>query len=200
MAERHSTELMGMDLGPYIERLEGQTIEAYAKEISQEKGISVEEAVKLLYALNLEGKIGFSDSLPPTSLLEYYVSWYSAWFWLIVGFGGLMTVTIYLMPEAPPFSYFRIVTGLIFTLFLPGWVFIETLYAKREELEDLERFALSVGLSIAIVPLTGFVLNYTPWGIRLDPIFTSITLLTLLLGVAGVYRKYEYFRLGLEAK
>jgi uncharacterized membrane protein len=52
---------------------------------------------------------------------------------------------------------------------------------------------LSVGLSIALVPLVGLVLNYTPWGIRLDPSLMSLILLVLVLGVMGVYRKYGYW-------
>ncbi|MEM1745096.1 MAG: DUF1616 domain-containing protein, partial [Candidatus Nezhaarchaeales archaeon] len=54
----------------------------------------------------------------------------------------------------------------------------------------LERLALSIGLSLALVPLVGLILNYTPWGIRLDPIMVSLSLLTLgLLFIASV-RKY----------
>ncbi|HNR26717.1 MAG TPA: DUF1616 domain-containing protein, partial [Methanobacteriaceae archaeon] len=39
--------------------------------------------------------------------------------------------------------------------------------------------ALSFGLSIAVTPLIGLVLNYTPWGIRLDPILVSLAGFTL---------------------
>ena len=67
-----------------------------------------------------------------------------------------------------------------------------------DELEELERFALGVGLSLALTPLVGFVLNYTPWGIRLDPITVAISLLTLVFGLIGVYRKYQYHMLFLE--
>ena len=64
---------------------------------------------------------------------------------------------------------------------------------RARELERLERFGLSVGLSIALVPLVGLVLNYTPWGIRLDPSLMSLILLVLILGFMGVYRKYGYW-------
>ena len=40
-------------------------------------------------------------------------------------------------------------------LFLPGYALIEALYPKRE-LDELTRFALSIGLSLALVPLTGW--------------------------------------------
>jgi len=35
---------------------------------------------------------------------------------------------------------------------------------SREGIDGIERVALSFGLSIAIVPLIGLVLNFTPWG------------------------------------
>ena len=71
-------------------------------------------------------------------------------------------------------------------------------YPKKEDLGPLERLALSIGLSLALVPLLGLVLNYTPWGIRLNPIFTGLSLLTLALAAMAVVRKYGYFRLKME--
>ena len=87
---------------------------------------------------------------------------------------------------------------MLTSLYLPGFTFIEALYPKKDELEELERFALGVGLSLALTPLVGFVLNYTPWGIRLNPITSAISLLTLTFGLVGVIRKYQYNMLALE--
>lgn len=53
--------------------------------------------------------------------------------------------------------------------------------------------ALSIGLSLALVPLVDLALNYTPWGIRLEPVIVSLTLLTLALGFLSVYRKFDYW-------
>ncbi len=58
-----------------------------------------------------------------------------------------MVGVVLAFPETP----FRTVLGLIFILFLPGYSFISFLFPERE-IEDLERLALSFGLSIAIVP------------------------------------------------
>ncbi len=69
--------------------------------------------------------------------------------------------------------YLRYVFGGLLVLFLPGFSLIELLYAKRKELDDLTRLALSIGLSLAMVPLDGLVLNYTPFGIRLLPVAIS---------------------------
>ena len=79
-------------------------------------------------------------------------------------------------------------------MFLPGYALIEALYPKRE-LDELTRFALSIGLSLALVPLTGLVLNYTPWGIRLLPVTISIAGLTVVFLVVALYRKHQYYKL-----
>ena len=88
-----------------------------------------------------------------------------------------------------PDSLLRKALGLAFVLFFPGYVFITMLFPNRKELDNLERLALSFGLSIAIVPLIGLALNYTPWGIRLIPILVSLTLFNLIFGLLAIYRR-----------
>ncbi len=83
----------------------------------------------------------------------------------------------------------RTVLGLLLVLFLPGYALIASLFPKKDDLDTIERLALSFGLSIAITPLIGLVLNYTPWGIRLDPILVSLTGVTLLLSALAYYRR-----------
>lgn len=56
-------------------------------------------------------------------------------------------------------------------------------------IDGLERVALSFGLSIAIVPLIGLVLNFTPWGIRLWPIVIAISGFTLIATAVAVRRR-----------
>lgn len=74
-------------------------------------------------------------------------------------------------------------------LFVPGYTLIAALFPRRGDLDGIERVALSFGLSIAVVPLIGLGLNYTPWGIRLTPVVVSISLFTLcMIGVAYLRR------------
>ena len=81
----------------------------------------------------------------------------------------------------------RIVLGLPFILFIPGYVLVFALFPGRD-IDLIERIALSFGLSIAVVPLVGLALNYTPWGIRLEPILTSLIALVFILSIIGWYR------------
>lgn len=97
----------------------------------------------------------------------------------------VLLVTIALLPDSPV----RVALGLPFVLFFPGYTLIAALYPRRTDLDGIERLALSLGLSLAVVPLIGLVLNYLPWGIRLTPILTSLTLFILACSVwAGVKR------------
>lgn len=56
-------------------------------------------------------------------------------------------------------------------------------------IDGVERVALSLGLSLAVVPLVGLVVNFTPWGIRLNPILLSIALFTLGMTAAAAARR-----------
>ncbi|QAY20997.1 DUF1616 domain-containing protein [Halorubrum ezzemoulense] len=58
-------------------------------------------------------------------------------------------------------------------------------------IDGIERTALSFGLSIAIVPLIGLILNFTPWGIRLVPIATSVAGFTLICVAVAAQRRWE---------
>lgn len=82
-----------------------------------------------------------------------------------------------------------LVLGLIFVLFFPGYTLVAALFPKRDDLDGVQRLALSFGLSIAVVPLIGLVLNYTPWGIGLYPVLVSV--LVFIIAAAGVawYRR-----------
>ncbi len=88
----------------------------------------------------------------------------------------------------------RIIIGLPFILFIPGYILIFTLFPTKKTdrgIDVIERVALSLGLSIAIVPLIGLLLNYTPFGIRLVPILISIFVFIIGVGCIGAYRWYK---------
>jgi uncharacterized membrane protein len=83
----------------------------------------------------------------------------------------------------------RIAFGLLFAFFLPGYALVSALFPKRDRLSGLERLGLSFGLSIAVVPLIGLILNFTPWGIKLYPVVISVTIFILAVSVVGWYRQ-----------
>jgi uncharacterized membrane protein len=96
-------------------------------------------------------------------------------------------ITIYLpaLSETP----LRIVLALPVLLFIPGYCLIAILFPKNDDLGLVERIMLSIGFSIAIVPLIGFGLNFTPWGIRLEPMVIAIILLTWVMVLIAHYQR-----------
>ncbi|NJE62134.1 DUF1616 domain-containing protein [Thermococcus sp. 21S7] len=104
-----------------------------------------------------------------------------------------LSIILNLLIFYAPDSLLRKALGLAFVLFFPGYVFITALFPNRPELDNLERLALSFGLSIAIVPLIGLGLNYTPWGIRLIPILISLTIFNIIFAIIAIYRRSKAF-------
>lgn len=100
----------------------------------------------------------------------------------------------------------RVVFGLAFVLFVPGYALISALFPEVSDTPDtagetesserepagidgIERVALSFGTSIALVPLIGLVLNFTPFGIRLAPIVISVGGITLVFVAVAAQRR-----------
>jgi len=181
--------------------------EALIRSIGNEHPETLEEAVELVGSrfsesgeavmdrvlrLESEGKILFEKSLVavPSSLAGYFLSGWALWFWVVFGFAVVASVMVFVVPEdAFPVVYARYVFGSVFVLFLPGYSLIRALFGSKE-LDSVERLALSVGLSLALVPLAGLLLNYTPWGIRTAPVTLSLLGLTLVFASAAVVRDY----------
>ena len=88
-----------------------------------------------------------------------------------------------------PSNILRIILGIPFVLFFPGYTLMAALFTKKEGMGGIERVALSFGLSIAVVPLIGLILNYTPWGIRLEPILYSAASFILIASIIAWLRR-----------
>jgi uncharacterized membrane protein len=98
---------------------------------------------------------------------------------------SLLVLPLALLASGP----IRIALGILFVLFFPGYTLIAALFPRKDVLDPIERLALSLGLSIAIVPLTGLALNYSPWGIRLEPILFSLLGFILVLSAVALWRR-----------
>ena len=72
---------------------------------------------------------------------------------------------------------------------MPGYTLIAALFIRKDDLDGIERIALSFGLSIAITPLLGLGLNYTPFGIRLTPILIVLSVFTIALAIGAYVRR-----------
>jgi len=97
-----------------------------------------------------------------------------------IALGGLALLALIALAEwwlPLPLAILRAALGLLYVLLAPGYVMQAALFARRDELDGPERFALSLGLSICAIAPLALILHYLPWGIRLWPIVFSEALL-----------------------
>lgn len=139
------------------------------------------------------------QTLTPEKLTNYLRSNQAYWYWITMILTLTTAILVFTIPEnAFPLVYARYVLGSIFVLWLPGYTFIKALFPTKvpiqtssEALDKIERVALSAGMSLALVPITGLLLNYTPWGIRLTPITISLLALTVTFATAALIREHQ---------
>lgn len=102
---------------------------------------------------------------------------------------NLLVILLVVVIIFTPSVVLRIVLGLPFVLFFPGYVLMAVLFPKREGLGGIERVALSFGISIAVVPLIGLILNYTWWGITLESTLYSIASFIFVVSIIAWVRR-----------
>lgn len=104
----------------------------------------------------------------------------------------------------------RSVLVVPFVLLIPGYALVAALFPETgvrdaesgEETDEskravgsgltyVERAALSFGVSIAVVPLIGLVLNVTPVGIQLLPVMLSVAGVTLAASALATHRRLQ---------
>lgn len=80
-------------------------------------------------------------------------------------------------------------SGLIYVLFCPGYALMSALFPRKKELDALERLALSIGMSIALTPLIGLVVNLSPFGIRIFTMLPAFSLFILAAAAVAWLRR-----------
>jgi hypothetical protein len=153
--------------------------------------LTEEQLPDLVSRLAERGNVDVDDDPPATKSLAAYLTVWERNLSLYVPLAvSLSTVlVVYAVPADSLLAVLRWVLGSVYLLFIPGYVAVEALFPKGRELDGIERFAFSIGLSLALVFLVGLLFNNTPWGIRLTPIVISLTTLTIALEIVAVGRR-----------
>jgi len=178
-----------------------QTVKQLASFVRERVSVGEREIVDLILKLQGEGKITLEKPLKstPQNLISYLKTGKASWYWITVTLAATTTFVVFTVPENSfPLAYIRYLLGTIFVLWLPGYSLIKALFpvegANKESsgnLDSIERVAISIGLSLALVPMVGLLLNYTPWGIRLTPIVLSLFALTTIFATVAVVREHR---------
>jgi len=169
--------------------------------VKQAYPASNKEILDVIIKLQNDGKLHLTEPQQKTLATSAYLRTSAAlWFWITIALTLATIVAVFTIPadNENPLIYVRYVLGIIFVLWMPGYAFIKALFPERspvktssEDLDIILRVALSIGMSLALVPMVGLLLNYTPWGITLTPIVLSLVALTVVFAVAALIREHH---------
>jgi hypothetical protein len=192
-----------------VETAKLESVQQLVDQVQALSSKSKQEILDRILYLQQEGKIHLRPPQTPTSekFSSYLGSNQALWYWVTMILTVATVIVVFTVPEdAFPLVYLRYVLGAMFIVWLPGYAFIRALFPQtlpfsrglahslgttEKNLDIIERVALSVGMSIALVPIVGLLLNYTPWGIRLTPIVLSLTAFTIIFATAAIVREHQ---------
>ncbi|MGB9134412.1 MAG: DUF1616 domain-containing protein, partial [Candidatus Bathyarchaeia archaeon] len=199
MSKNLSESELSQTIVQVIREKDPKTVEELIEQVKERLLRSDSEIMATILGLQREGKLDFTK--PPESSMPSFTVYmrteHTLWYWLIVATSVATATVVFATPEDLfPFVYIRYVLGAIFVLCLPGYTLIRALFPPTQPketpkagLDTIERITLSLGMSLAIVPIVGMLLNYTPWGIRLTTIVLSLLSLTLVFATTAVTRE-----------
>lgn len=177
-----------------------QTTNQLISLIKEQTSIQDKEIIRLLFKMQSEGKLNFTKASSPMlkEFTVYLRTEHSQWYWTTIILATVATIIVFIIPDDfQPWIYIRYVLGALLVLWLPGYSLVKALFPiqpkikkHREKLDVIERTALSLGMSLALVPIVGLFLNYTPWGIRLAPVTLTLLFLTTIFSTVAVIREY----------
>ena len=160
-----------------------------------------DKILETVLQLQNDGKIKLVKTAQqvPRELSAYLRTEDAYWYWITLLLAMATALATFTIPEDMfPLVYIRYVLGTVFVLWLPGYSFIKALFpteppfkTQSKNLDAIERTALSLGLSLALVPIIGLMLNYTPWGIRLTPIVLSLLAMAIIFSTIAIIREHQ---------
>jgi uncharacterized membrane protein len=166
------------------------TVNQLVEVVSREAGLPRSWVAYEVYLMWKRGELNIEHE-PLENAVMFLASVDGVWYWVTLAI-TLASLAVVMLVKGGPLMPIRYLLGAVSVLFMPGYSIVEALYPRGDELAPLERLALSIGLSLAVVPLVGLILNYTPWGIRLVPVVVSNTALTIALLTVAALRKARY--------
>jgi hypothetical protein len=201
MSDNSNDDELNQTIIKTINERKPQNVKQLITFVEERLPITEEKILDTVLKLQNQGTIKLENQPLPASMkpATYMKTSQALWYWATIATATITVAVVFTVPEGfYPWSYLRNALGVIFVLWLPGYTFIKALFpvqvpikTSTETLDTIERIALSVGMSIALVPIVGLILNYTPWGIRLTPIVLSLFALTLAFATAAAIREQQ---------
>jgi uncharacterized membrane protein len=140
----------------------------------------------------------FSSKLIPPNIGDYLKTKKGRWYLGIFTAGIIAIILVHFIPDnLYPLVFLRYIFGALLIIWLPGYSFIRAIFGLKIRFEipkSIDTFQ-SIGLvlcsNLAIVPFTGLILNFTPWGIGLTSIIFGLFIFTMFFGSIALIRECQ---------
>ncbi len=154
------------------------------------KSLSIEEIQSIVKKLESEKKITLVEPGTTGNFLIYIIRSYNGVsLWLTIAATFLVMAIVFLLPNIEPWSYMRMITGAVFILFIPGNTFFQLIFSHRN-MDLTDQIVLSVGLSLALISITGLTVKYIFLVLTVESAVISIGILSITLSAVANYRHF----------
>lgn len=200
MSDNSTTDELIQKILGIITENRPQSVKQLMAILSEDRNIDEKEILEIVFRLQAERKIKLGEqTLESMNFNSYLRTGGAIWYWVVLAAEVIIATMIFTIPEnLYPWIYIRNVLGLVFVLFLPGYVFIKTLFpdniTNKEstgDFEKIERLAFSFGVSLTIIPLIGLLSYYSPWGLDLTVIVLILLVFISVFATTAIIREHK---------
>ena len=176
-----------------VETKQPKNVRELVQLVQEQVDANLEGITREIKDLQQKGLLVLEEPKTPTNrFIDFLSSRKTLWFWVTICLTLLAFLSILFFPETgTPLSYLRYAFGFIFAFFLPGYCLTETLFPRKNSIDEIERFTFSVGLSFAVTALVGLFLSFTPFGLTLTTALLALGSIVIVLALVALNRKYK---------
>ena len=184
-----------------VEKEKPETVEHLITHLKPKLSMSESAIIDEVIRLQTEGRLVLKKPLNPIpqNFASYLKTRNAGWYWTTILLTVAATIAAYTVPaEAFPLAYARNILGTVLVIFLPGYGLTKALFpstpplkTSSAALDGLEVVVISIGLSMALVPMVGLILGYTTWGLNQITSVSSLFVLTVVLATIAVVRQHQ---------
>ena len=179
-----------------IKEKKPQSIKQLTLILKETLNLQEKETLDVILKMRSQGIIKIEDHSIEQPSFSACATGRDLWYWLTIAAAAITTTLVFTISEnLYPWIYIRNFFGILFVFFLPGYAFIKALFPANlprqtfsKSLETIERIALSVGLSIALVSIVGLLLYYSTLYQSFPAIVASLFVITSISATIGKIR------------
>ena len=155
-----------------------------------DKWVGVDEIHAAARRLERKGVMNVSEERVPLSFFRNLAKLESnAPFWIAIFTSAAVMAAIYIVPMGELGMIVRRIAGALFLFVIPGYT-ITNFFIQRNRLSSIERVAVSVGLSLAIVAVIGIMLSYSLIGVTIEAVIAFVASFIVALAFLASYKDY----------